>query len=1042
MSVFREIKERFAAEPKTWTTALGLTFGKKAHGSQKGKWLHGVVCPFCGDTDGSASIVAEEATNTGFLHCHACGAEKELFDWTLTTLKILPGHKPAYSAAKVIAGMMGVTIEPTTINLNRRPLFMTDAVAAAAKDRLIKDFAHSGMIHAWCQKRGWDVEKFADLGFGACGNNELLIVCYDEQSGNIRKRYRRYDINTKSALWSSGVNKTKGLIEPQRAAVPGMWPRNNVPDGDGHTIYLTEGEWDTVAAILSSSVTTDPQSHAYAWQGGANSTPSGSQLPSSWSGKKVIICWDNDQFQGPDQSKLRGPYIANLRKQLDPDTSRLKRLADRLMQHGCHVRVAAIPLDPIDHPKGDLRDWLDKGNKDLNQLPTWEPHEVWDQPQEVTEIEGLQHIATLPQGTPVHFRAQMQEFDRERQVLPTKTVVECRYGDPEFASLCSKCGIPCDFPDFQIEWSKARRHLFQAYSSSSPDDTMLKILGKPAGCNSCRLNHTEERDGFFWTAMDEEDSTKTTLVVGGSPSISGNMDVTGVVYTTRSGGRRGVLATNVKEVDATEFQLDEVTARELELGTPSSKAPIEEIEKFLTNRYLDIGSNITKIYNRDVFHLITELVFHSPLWIAPFGERVRGFLDVCLFGDTRLGKTKVVERYINAVGLGSLRTPMSTISRAGLLVSNRDGKMRPGIWPKHHGRMLSLDEFHNMSQNPMLRQIIIELQSARDAGTITSGKDAGDFTLPGAVRFLAIANWWKNRDVYTRPIDHLARLYLDQPQVISRLDFAFAAIKNELPPPTPTEAFQDWTPETLRANIRRCWAMTEDSVVFEPDAIKLAQRACDEWDERYDAVAVPLYTGMDKVISLLRVAASMANICFSHPNDVSRCLVQPVHVLWARKWMESTWRNLGYDTHSDRRMDAQRVREEFLACHRLYELMPTSLDAMASLPMMMNGQTQESLAGLFEWDDFTQSRNFLSMLRRHQIFELGDDNMFYPTTGGRKLMQRLLDCARDDKPRYEWHRSQTATWFSNRNDPRVQTPKALSDDLQWREFLEIGSLGS
>lgn len=1038
-SIFELVKDRFASAPREWIETLGLTFGKKDSRGE-GTWISGVVCPACSDSDGSASI----ASNSGFLNCHACSTKMELFEWVTLTQDIKTGDKPAYDAAKWLAKTMGIPI-PTSrpLNLNRPPSRADQQVFDAARKRLVDDVQHSGRIHSWMRARGWDVAEAAELGLGAFGNNELIIFCFDEQTGELRPRYRKYSLKTKTAKWSYGTDRNTGeKFEPGRRIVPGFWPRNQVRSAQGGNkkIFVTEGEWDAISARLLCQSSDSGCPPIYAWQGGAGNVPAGSTIPGSWSDKLVVLIWDVDQFQGPDPSKVRGPKTANVLSQLDPEKSSLRKFAEILRQHGCRVEIAAVPLDPIDFPNGDLRDWIQQGNRDLDQLPTYRPEEIWGVPGAVQNIRHLAELSRLPQGTKVHFQGQVMEFDPDRTVIPLRTTIQCPFGEPEFEALCSRCGIPRQFPDFEIDWTRNRRELFQAYSSSSPDQTLLKILGKPQGCASCVLHHTEEDVGWFWGAMDEEDSSQTVRVVGGQPTISGRMEVDGVVYTTYKGGERGVIATTVREVDSTDFRMPEEQVATCEHLTPSATATADDIQKFLDERYLDISSNVTKIYNRAEFHQIVDLVYHSALFIRPDQERIRGFLDVCLFGDTRVGKTKVLERYMNAVSLGKLRTPLSTISRAGLLISNRDGKLRPGLWPKNHGRLIALDEFHNFAQNKSLRQIIVELQNARDAGTITSGKDAGDFTLPAAVRLLTIANWWINRESYTRPVDHLSQLYTSQPQVISRLDFAYAAQKDKLGPATPTKVRQYWTQELLRASVRRAWAQTEDDIVFEPEAIQVAMSAVAEWDDEYDAVVIPLYTGADKAFSILRVATAVANICFSHPGgDPRRCLVRAAHAHWARRWIEKTWTNLQYDDHSATKRRLQEVREEHRAVAVLFGKIHNVMDAQAVLPRMCDAMEADELSGLFQWENIMDGRNFVSAMKRHQIFEVAHDDkrMLYPTRGGRKLLTRLMDLALGDADRFNWYRDQVMTWFQRAgNDPMIVTPKKVTDDDEWHEILQ------
>jgi hypothetical protein len=87
-SLFALVKQRFAEAPREWIENLDLKFGKKdSRGT--GQWINGVVCPYCGDSDGSASV----ASDSGFLHCHACSEKQELFSWVIKVYGIRTGEK-------------------------------------------------------------------------------------------------------------------------------------------------------------------------------------------------------------------------------------------------------------------------------------------------------------------------------------------------------------------------------------------------------------------------------------------------------------------------------------------------------------------------------------------------------------------------------------------------------------------------------------------------------------------------------------------------------------------------------------------------------------------------------------------------------------------------------------------------------------------------------------------------------------------------------------------------------------------------------------
>ncbi len=68
----------------------------------KGDWLQ-VKCPFCSDTNGSASC----SIQSGFLRCHQCGAKEDLFSWVGKAIGAVQPWQQCQALAKVI----GVEVE-------------------------------------------------------------------------------------------------------------------------------------------------------------------------------------------------------------------------------------------------------------------------------------------------------------------------------------------------------------------------------------------------------------------------------------------------------------------------------------------------------------------------------------------------------------------------------------------------------------------------------------------------------------------------------------------------------------------------------------------------------------------------------------------------------------------------------------------------------------------------------------------------------------------------------------------------------------------
>jgi len=185
-----------------------------------------------------------------------------------------------------------------------------------------------------------------------------------------------------------------------------------------------------------------------------------------------------------------------------------------------------------------------------------------------------------------------------------------------------------------------------------------------------------------------------------------------------------------------------------------------------------------------------------------------------------------------------------------------------------------------------------------------------------AVRLLTIANpvGVGGFESMSYPCEQMFELYRRN-ECISRTDFlytitdAIAEEANRVGQPDPmTPRF---TGELCTALLRRAWDMEADSITFEPDAISLAVDTCQAWLAVYSP-ELPLFTGPDKVRSILRCAIAIANLCYSHPTGhPMQCLVRRCHVQLAVSVLEKLFTISGYGEFSLRSSDKARLANPF-----------------------------------------------------------------------------------------------------------------------------------
>jgi hypothetical protein len=107
-----------------------------------------------------------------------------------------------------------------------------------------------------------------------------------------------------------------------------------------------------------------------------------------------------------------------------------------------------------------------------------------------------------------------------------------------------------------------------------------------------------------------------------------------------------------------------------------------------------------------------------------------------------------------------------------------------------------------------------------------------------------------------------------------------------------------WTKELVRVLILRAWAQTADQVHVSHAAWELARRYCEDWKDVY-CQEIPLFSGQEKAVSIIRIAIAVANLTFSHPKgDLYAVDVRECHVEWAAEWLEHTYELSGYRLYS------------------------------------------------------------------------------------------------------------------------------------------------
>jgi hypothetical protein len=997
-NVFSRVKEAVAPNAK----AILARYGIKHARSEKeltAQWTTGFLCPFCADQGGSASLTPQL-----YLKCHQCDTKLDVFDWVAKVAHVTP-----WEACKQLADLCSVpwndhskTSRKVVSGRHMPTRMMEDTLQVAVHD--LWEHADAAPARKILEDRGLaDPRVLTAAGVGWIKG--WIVFARRDESGRLDERYRGWSPNDPKIKWRWFGEGTGG---------PGIWPGTPAPEN--YKILFCEGESDTLTAIIGMRAA-ELGYHVATWTAGATSCPPASAIPRSWHGREIHIAYDNDVFQGPNYND----YVVVTKPGKNPSQARdaarqrlrmlLEKIAPLFSTLGCKVVIRQCPVPPGENYGGDLRDWWKAGGRDFEA--DWKAfpfHTLPTLASTITDVAFDDVFSTL--GVPIRTTMQVDAIGSDDVNIPRLVRMECDLGQHQ---ACASCPGYRRFPDGIIDMEEFQRERAVAVQSEFPNEFIARhVVQRPRSCPRLEIVTIKNDTGSEWAGArpsnTEGTATRTMRVVSEvPPSLSGDVQVTGTVYTDVSGKRSILYANHVESLDAVDVDLTAHHHDFIQNAAPFANT-VKEIDDYLDRRWRDLAYNVTRIHGRRDVQVASDLVAHSVMHFVMERNKHRGWLDVCIYGETRSGKSLTFRRMWAHHRLGQAVTAVSNVSRPGLVMGgSSDGMCKPGAFPRNNRKMFLVDEFHFLVQNALKggEHPMTWLQSARDEGKVSGVKIYGSRELPAAVRFVTIANWMRGRRrSFEFACEHVGALY-GSPETLARLDFAVCV------GPHPTQdtldkADQFWTADRTRSLILRAWAQEEGQVEIDDEAQRFARAQCDAWKDDYDSETLPLYTPQEKAISLMRIAVAVANICYSHPPGKQHSVhVRKVHVEWAAQWMVHLWSESGYDQYSRRRTTAHVISDPIAAeaailvgsCSAQADVAEVFLQSilepfsMSDVPTMI-GSDQ---LGAAKW---------VTRLLQHRIIERQREGMtaygvrYIVTRGGALMIGNMLALARE-KPE-EW----------------------------------------
>lgn len=892
----------------------------------------------------------------------------------------------------------------------RIPKVMTEGIATRLHEALLFDDDCEPARQFLKMRKLWDnVDVLVRLEIGAVG--DTLTFPQRDANGRLQEKYRWYKTTAvPSRRWGWSVGEGVAML---------LWPWLNAPQGT--RIWIVEGEWDALT-LISRLESWGSDLWAYTWTCGAAASVLPVAVPEWLHGREVNLCYDNDVYQGPDWKASWAPT--------EKDRAALMSRRKKLIEHGhaleslgCKVLLRAVPVEARRKWGGDIRDWVDAGGRDLESIPASTLAEVQFLADEIVDADRVSKVAESA-GRKVVFSARVNTVEEDSVTLPLEVELECEMGTKP---CCNECRGPLVAPNKLIDLSEHQEVVAESMFRKDAEEYLLrKLVGRPSKCSYARLRTTRYEVTNRWGAFSvaEEHGHEVAVISKEVPNLSGETEVQGVAH--HAGKGIVVIAQRTRTIDVAlpdlNGQLDTVVAL-----APPARPTAEQIDEHVRRRADHLAAVATDNRGRERVHVLTDLLYHSVLWMMVEGKPRRGWLDVAVVGDTRSGKSSTAARIAEWLGLGTVCGCGDNISRAGLTtgaVKDNSGRfrLRPGLLPRLHARLLVLDEFHIMvEESRSEKSPMLHLQTARSDGIVEGVKVYGARRLNAAVRLMTISNWLGGRsDTYRFPCQHFGDLY-GRPEMLARLDIGVVVQGEpetmELPPRG------EWTRDMWRWGVLRAWTMKAEDVVIEPEALLHARCVVEAWRDLYED-QLPLFTYAEKPLSLLRIATAVSCMCITHPGlDLSKALVTKEHVEWARLWLECVWDECGYEAYS---ISVQRARhiDRPLTVERMLTADLGLLDAadacrhLARFFQPMGKYEVAHVVGMpqIECDKWVKGMMQLGALE-HVRERRGGGAELRVTVGCARLLRELLRIAADEPERYAERVRKLQAWPMKDKEP-------------------------
>lgn len=818
----------------------------------RGAWRDG-FCVFHSNTDTPALRLNVEE---GYYRCMNpdCGASGDFIDFYMRVRDL---RFP--EAVEELARRVGVTIERDASRGDSGVI--DEAIVESAHERLLA----SPPLLAWLEeRRGLSRETVVRWQLGHDGQRYFIPI--RDEVGRV-VNIRRYKPNAsgtdKMISWRAGYGGAR------------LWPMDSVLS-TGEAL-IVEGEMDCLLALQHGFSAVTATGGAGTWR-------------DTWSrlfrGRDVAIAYDNDSAGRAGSAQV----------------------AAKLHGIARSVRIITIPL--TEPPGADVTDYLHGHGHTADDLrgmieaaADYQPADAATAPPEEeshAEPEDV-HLSRASladyHNSPIRVSVMVSGKTTAPFIVPHQVRLSCSMpGLP----MCERCPVAAAAGQVQRGLEFDSNEILQFINTTDRDvERQLKRkTGVPQKCGYVQIEQVSSKNveeiqvipDLDWSDDDGEYVTRLCYYIGHGLQANRSYVMTG--HTVTEPKRQ--LATHLihtaapsqSNIDA--FRLTEDVIDDLSRFRPEGERP-EDLWRKVDDIYTDLEAYF-RIYQRRDIILACDLVFHSILGFSFQGERVaRGWGEALIIGDSRTGKTTIVNRMINLYRAGEMSSGENT-SLAGLVGGlhqiGNSWALRWGRIPLNDRRLLAIDEAGSLPPEHIER-----MSSIRSSGIAEIVKVHTERTHARTRQI------WTSNPRSPRPLSSYSQGVLavkeliGKPEDIARFDLIVTAASGDVDIMTVNAtrartAIETYEPRLLHQRVMWAWSRSAEQVRFTPEAeTHVLLRATQQGEEYRYATEIPLVEPNEQRIKLARMAVAAAAMFFS-TEDGETVLVRPEHVEFAYQFLE------------------------------------------------------------------------------------------------------------------------------------------------------------